>query len=56
MSRKDISNNIFDAILFGMFTLAVIVGVTYAHNLGSIPQERNPEDLIHRRPRVRLNS
>ena len=49
-------NDFFDAILFGLFALAVIAGVTYAHNLGSMPQERNPEDLIHRRPEVRLNS
>lgn len=45
MSREDIINNIFDAILFGMFTLAVIAGVTYASNLTT---EREPEDLIER--------
>ena len=38
-------DDFFDTILFGLFVLAVIAGVTYASNLTT---ERTPEDLIER--------
>ena len=49
-------NDVIDSILFTIFAISVVVGVVYAHNIGGMPQERNPEDLIHRPQPVRLNS